>query len=692
MNVADGGKFGFEIDVIDGKAIVNVKTLSDELKKLEKTGTGAGAKVGSSFTDMAKSFAAAAAGSVVLMKAWSGLKSLADQSIKNAFAQVDANAKLQFQFGENAAALEAQANALQLTTRFGDDSIESAQFALGTYKLSAEAVGKLTPIMLDYAQSTGGDASAAVSMLGKAMNGNVMMLQRMGIKLTEAQKGILATGTEMERAAMLADLLSERFGGVAEMMGKTVPGAVIIAKNAWQEYLESQGMAFAESERVRVGLAAVARELLGAANAADGSQEVVDDLSLAFANMAVSVVEAINPMVKWGGVLKNVTDMAITISTLNFGDVFELPASVKSDWAEMQTFLSSDFGKGAADSARKIRDEMAAVARGTKAEKLTRITGGNVPGEDAASAAEKEAQRALEVEEALYGGSFARIRDMRIENDEMALASAQSFAERASTFELESRLETIRQWESAFTPSVTSMAEFAGNAWMSMTSAVGQGMADLIVDGTADAEAIAKGLAKELISSLTSLAIQIPMWMLIRSAANTVSTGIVAGYTAALIPLAAQVAMWKSIEYSASVASLGTAQAAGAGSTALSGALGLGGGLGGLFHQGGMIDRYHSGGMIYAHSGMFVPKRRDEVDIRALSGEAVLNRETAARLGGRSGINRLNRGGGVGSNISITVNAAPGMSENALADKVVDKLMRASRRGQIVLNARGIEQ
>jgi hypothetical protein len=158
--------------------------------------------------------------------------------------------------------------------------------------------------------------------------------------------------------------------------------------------------------------------------------------------------------------------------------------------------------------------------------------------------------------------------------------------------------------------------------------------------------------------------------------------------------LVLELALRKAIEATAWSTAAATAASTGGASTA-SGAIvgGLFGGAGSM--AGGLLGR-HTGGMITAHTGLFVPRRRsDEVDIRALSGEAVLNRSATRRLGGKAGIDRINRGeagAGSRSNVSITINAAPGMSPNAVADAVMDKLMRESRRGRVVLNARGVEQ
>jgi hypothetical protein len=67
-------------------------------------------------------------------------------------------------------------------------------------------------------------------------------------------------------------------------------------------------------------------------------------------------------------------------------------------------------------------------------------------------------------------------------------------------------------------------------------------------------------------------------------------------------------------------------------------------------------SEFHTGGVVVpfvarAHRGLAV----DEVPIIAQTGEGILNRGAMRRLGGSSGLNRLNAGGGGGSGITINV-------------------------------------
>ncbi len=101
---------------------------------------------------------------------------------------------------------------------------------LATYLTKREALEHLIPVMNDMlAQQYGLNATeeAGVSigtMLGKVMNGQVSALSRLGYTFDETQQQVLLYGDEMERAAVLADVVKASVGGVNEALGKTDAG------------------------------------------------------------------------------------------------------------------------------------------------------------------------------------------------------------------------------------------------------------------------------------------------------------------------------------------------------------------------------------------------------------------------------------------------------------------------------------
>lgn len=85
-------------------------------------------------------------------------------------------------------------------------------------------------------------------MLGKIMNGQTGALSRYGYSFNEAQEQILKFGTESERAAVLADVVSESVGGMNAELAKTDAGKAKQAANAFGDLQEEIGAVFAGIE------------------------------------------------------------------------------------------------------------------------------------------------------------------------------------------------------------------------------------------------------------------------------------------------------------------------------------------------------------------------------------------------------------------------------------------------------------
>lgn len=133
---------------------------------------------------------------------------------------------------EQTDALVAQAEALQKIGVVEDDTVKFGQSQLATFALQTATIGKLTPSMMDLAVAVDGVNVSQQSMInvgnlvGKAMTGQASALSRYGVTMTEAQRKIIETGTESERAATLVDVLSQNFGGLNESMRKTAEGGM----------------------------------------------------------------------------------------------------------------------------------------------------------------------------------------------------------------------------------------------------------------------------------------------------------------------------------------------------------------------------------------------------------------------------------------------------------------------------------
>ncbi len=112
----------------------------------------------------------------------------------------------------------------------GDEVQLSGAQQMATFLQNKQSLDVLIPAMNNLiAQQEGLNASTsgAVSignMMGKAMQGQVEVLQRVGITFTDAQKQVLQYGTESERAAVLAQVITDNVGNMNAELAKTDAG------------------------------------------------------------------------------------------------------------------------------------------------------------------------------------------------------------------------------------------------------------------------------------------------------------------------------------------------------------------------------------------------------------------------------------------------------------------------------------
>lgn len=172
----------------------------------------------------------------------------AQQVVENQLAQVMRNTMGASQ--EEIDTIKELASAQQQLGVIGDEVQLAGAKELGVHLKKADTMKQLLPVMNDYiAKSYGMDASqesaaSAGALLGKAMEGNVEALQRSGIQFSEAQKKIMETGTEEERAATLAEVLNEKVGGMNEALAATPEGQVQQAANSFGDLKEAIGQVY----------------------------------------------------------------------------------------------------------------------------------------------------------------------------------------------------------------------------------------------------------------------------------------------------------------------------------------------------------------------------------------------------------------------------------------------------------------
>ena len=220
-------------------------------------------KANNGFLRMVKGIGRAALAVTGLTAAFSlvGLKRFAGEAMELANAQIEAETKLESAL-KNVDAIAAGgsksikaakkelldvASQIQKIGVIGDEITIAGMQQLATYGLTEKEIGKLAPGLADMlAQQKGMNASqedavAYAKALGRAMNGSTAALSRYGVIMTDAEKKAFEMANQEERAAMLADLLEKRVGGVNAELAKTPAGQIKQTQNAWGDMMEEIG-------------------------------------------------------------------------------------------------------------------------------------------------------------------------------------------------------------------------------------------------------------------------------------------------------------------------------------------------------------------------------------------------------------------------------------------------------------------
>lgn len=133
--------------------------------------------------------------------------------------------------------------------------------------------------------ATGQDAVNIGNLMGKAMQGQTAALRRVGITFNAAQEQVLKYGTESQRAAMLAEVITDNVGNMNAELAKTDAGKAKQLSNAIGDMKEEVGALFESIEP-----AIVAAGELGMAFMAVGTTfSGIKGIAVGFINLASSI-------------------------------------------------------------------------------------------------------------------------------------------------------------------------------------------------------------------------------------------------------------------------------------------------------------------------------------------------------------------------------------------------------------------
>lgn len=144
--------------------------------------------------------------------------------------------------------LAAKATAIQSGGMYGDEAMLGGAAELATYISDVSALESMMGTLANYAAGMSGggavDQQAMVdyaTQLGKALDGTYDGLKKKGFELSDAQKEIIENGTDMEKALVLDEVISQSWANLYDTMSDTPEGKIISLQNKWGDLREVVG-------------------------------------------------------------------------------------------------------------------------------------------------------------------------------------------------------------------------------------------------------------------------------------------------------------------------------------------------------------------------------------------------------------------------------------------------------------------
>ena len=217
--------------------LADVDDLKKKLGEADKAVETNSSRIADFGKKAAAAFAVAAAAAVAY-----GTK-LAVDGVKAAIEDEQAQLRLANALRQATGATDAQIKATEdmilqtsLATGVADDQLRPALQRLAVSTKSTEEAQKLLTLALDISKASGKDLETVTNALGRAQDGNVTSLGRLGLGLSKAE---LSTLTFTEVQQKLADL----YGGAAATNAETFQGKIDRLKVGFDEAKESLGTA-----------------------------------------------------------------------------------------------------------------------------------------------------------------------------------------------------------------------------------------------------------------------------------------------------------------------------------------------------------------------------------------------------------------------------------------------------------------
>jgi hypothetical protein len=216
--------------------LADVDDLKKKLGEADKAVESNSSKISEFGKKAAAAFAVAAAAAV----AYAG--KLAVDGVRAAIEDEQAQLRLANALRQATGATDAQIAATEdmilktsLATGVADDKLRPAMQRLAVSTKSTEEAQKLLTLALDISAASGKDLETVANALGRAQDGNVTSLGRLGLGLSKAELSTLSFTEVQEK---LADL----YGGAAATNAETFQGKIDRLKVGFDEAKESLGV------------------------------------------------------------------------------------------------------------------------------------------------------------------------------------------------------------------------------------------------------------------------------------------------------------------------------------------------------------------------------------------------------------------------------------------------------------------
>lgn len=228
--------------------VLNGTNFRKQLSNVQNQANSASQKMAASFKKIGA--AVAAAFSVAMVKRFG------EECINLANIQTEAETKLTTIMKQRMQATDKSiqkikdyASAQQQIGVVGDEVQLAGAQQLATFLKTDEALKELIPAMNNLAVQQNGVNVSSGSMvnignlMGKVMQGQTSALTRVGITFDEAQEKVLKYGNEQERAAMLAQVITDNVGEMNKAIASTPAGKLQQIKNNFGDIKETLGRA-----------------------------------------------------------------------------------------------------------------------------------------------------------------------------------------------------------------------------------------------------------------------------------------------------------------------------------------------------------------------------------------------------------------------------------------------------------------